>query len=104
MVDIHIEAPSEAPADGRLAEKRAKPLRDEGLDELKSEINEFKNDMKEFQAALRNALKSLSEAFSTLCTRVATLESTVGSGSPCSTVTDSSSSSGNSKARAPQKA
>ncbi|KAL1445537.1 hypothetical protein MTO96_029151 [Rhipicephalus appendiculatus] len=98
--------PSEAPADGRPANKRAlsKPLRDEGLDELKSEFNDFKNDMKEFPAELRNTLKSLSEAFSALSMKVATLESTVGSGSPGSTVTDPSSSSGSSTARAPQKA
>ncbi|KAL1480446.1 hypothetical protein MTO96_034718 [Rhipicephalus appendiculatus] len=58
--DIPIELPSEAPADGRPAKKRAlsKPLRDEGLDELKSEFSDFKNSMKEFQAELRNTLKS----------------------------------------------
>ncbi|KAL1471787.1 hypothetical protein MTO96_039729 [Rhipicephalus appendiculatus] len=74
---------SEAPADGRPAKKRAlyKSLRDEGLDELRSEFNEFKNDKKEFQAELNNTLKSVSEAFSTLSMKVATLESMVGSGS-----------------------
>ncbi|KAL1463992.1 hypothetical protein MTO96_043071 [Rhipicephalus appendiculatus] len=104
--DIPIELPSEAPADGRPGKKRAlfKPLRDEGLDELKSEFSDFKNGMKEFQAELRNMLMSLSEAFSALSMRVAALESTVGSGSSGSTVTDLSSSSGSSKARAPQKA
>ncbi|KAL1430299.1 hypothetical protein MTO96_015176 [Rhipicephalus appendiculatus] len=104
--DIPIELPSEAPADGRPAKKKAlsKPLRDEGLDELKSEFSDFKNGMKEFQAELRNTLKSLSEAFFALSMRVAALESTVGSGSSGSTVTDLSSSSGSSKARAPQKA
>ncbi|KAH8032920.1 hypothetical protein HPB51_003797 [Rhipicephalus microplus] len=65
--DVPIEIPSEAPADERPTKKRAlsQPLRDEGLEDLKSDFSKFINDTKEFQAELRNTFKSLSEAFST---------------------------------------
>lgn len=91
-VDMHIETPSETPAAGRPAKKRAlsEPLRDEGLEELKSEFKEFKTDMREFQTELRNTLKSLGEAFSALSVRVGALESAVGIGSSDSAVREPS--------------
>ncbi|KAH6938362.1 hypothetical protein HPB50_008868 [Hyalomma asiaticum] len=102
MACMPIEIPLEAPTAGHPAKKRArsKPLRDEGLEELKSEFKEFKTDMREFQTELRNTLTFVGEAFSALSVRVGALQPAAGTGSSGSPVRDPSPSSGNSKARA----
>lgn len=96
-----MEIPTETPATGRPAKKRAlsKPIRDEGFDELRAELREFQSD-------LRNALKALSEAVSALNVRVDSVESKVKITAKLSgsSVENASPSTGSSTVQAAQKA